>query len=161
LVVLLAGLDLHGGARVALEVADLLRSRVGPRPQLAGPHRVPERHEVRPAVAADRRHDRGSLLVEEGRQLAVRHADLVATAHAAASWAAASRTASRASAGSITAASPASLSTSLTSHATPAKLSSTISAPSASSCTTERSSRAQRARSGEIHTRARREAGTS
>src|SRR5579875_2946142 len=71
------------------------------------------------------------------------------------------RTAARASAGSSTAASPASLSTSRTSQSTPANGSSTITEPSDSSASTARSSRAHRARSGEISTRARREAGTS
>ncbi len=74
---------------------------------------------------------------------------------------AARRTASRASAGSSTTASPASFKVSRTSQSTPANPSSTITAPSESSATTERSSRAQRARSGEIQTRARLEAGTS
>src|SRR5664279_1729293 len=73
----------------------------------------------------------------------------------------ASRTASRASLGSSTAASPASLRISRTSQSTPAKLSSTTTAPSLRSSTTRRASRAQRARSGETHTRALRDACTS
>ncbi len=70
-------------------------------------------------------------------------------------------TALRASSGSRTAASPASLRISRTSQSTPAKLSSTTTEPSGHSSTTRRDSRAQRARSGEIQTRAVREAATS
>ena len=81
--------------------------------------------------------------------------------YAPASRSAASRTASRASSGSMTAASPASLRISLTSQSIPLKGNSTTIAPSASSATTGRSSRTQRDRSGEIHTRARWEASTS
>src|SRR4051794_6396656 len=50
----LAGLDLKRGARVALEVAHLLRFRVGPAPDLTFPHEVPERREVRPPARAAR-----------------------------------------------------------------------------------------------------------
>ena len=71
----------------------------------------------------------------------------------------ASSTASRASSGSRTTMSPAPLSTSRTSHEVPANGISMISAPSASSSTTVRSSRTQRARSGETQTRATRRVG--
>src|SRR3954452_13201628 len=110
------GLDLQRRARVALEVADLLRLRIGPRPDPAAPQHVPERHQVGEAVAPVRGAGDGLLLPEEGLHLLRGHLDLVAAAHGAAtsSRSAARSTASRASAGSRTAASPASLSTSLT-----------------------------------------------
>ena len=118
LVVVLAGLDRQRRARVALEVAHLLRRGVGPRPQLVVAHDVPQRHQVRPAVAADRRADHGALLVQERVELGVAHPDLLAAAHPM--RAAAASTAARASGGSSTAASPASLSTSRTSQSSPA-----------------------------------------
>ena len=83
LVVGVAGLDLQRAARVALEVADLLRLRVRPRPQLAVADHVPERHQMRPAVAAERGAGDHALVVEEGRDLLGRHRDLRPTAHAA------------------------------------------------------------------------------
>ena len=79
----LARLHLQRAARVALEVADLLRLRVRPRPQLAVADHVPERHQMRPAVAAERGAGDHALLVEEGRDLLRRHRDLRPTAHAA------------------------------------------------------------------------------
>ena len=48
------GLDLDRAARLALEVAHLLGLRVRPRPALAVADHVPERHQVRPAVARRR-----------------------------------------------------------------------------------------------------------
>src|SRR3954447_15647240 len=83
LVVVVAGLDLERGPRVALEVADLLGLRVGPGPDRAFARHVPERHEVRPAVAAERRAGDHALLGEEGGDLVVAHADLVPAAHGA------------------------------------------------------------------------------
>src|SRR4051794_30673741 len=81
LVVGLARLDLQRRAIVALEVAHLLRLRVGPGPELAGADDVPERHEVRPPVPpVGGAHD-DALLVEEGGQLLLGHPDLVAAAH--------------------------------------------------------------------------------
>src|SRR4051794_35918990 len=81
LVVALARLDLDRRPRVAFEVLDLLGGAVGPRPHLAAAHDVPERHEVRPAVAAGRGADDRALLVEEGEHLLVGHLDLFAAAH--------------------------------------------------------------------------------
>src|SRR3954447_12791687 len=77
-----AGLDLKRRARIALEVAHLLGLRVRPRPQAPVAHDVPERHEMRAAVAAVGRADDGALLVEEGQHLVLAHLDLVAAAHA-------------------------------------------------------------------------------
>src|SRR4051794_25816677 len=77
----LTGLDLQRAARVALEVADLLRLGVGPRPALAVTDDVPERHQMRPAVAADRRAGERPLLLEEGDDLRLGHRDLAALAH--------------------------------------------------------------------------------
>src|SRR6185312_16450579 len=76
LLVGLARLDLQRGARVALEVAHLLRGGVGPSPEpwrglargwLA--QHVPQRHQVRPAAWSDRRASDRALLGEETGRL--------------------------------------------------------------------------------------------
>src|SRR5213078_3542711 len=122
LLVALARLHLQRRARIALQVAHLLGLRIRPDPDGAAPHDVPERHQVREAVAAVGRADHGALLVEEGQRLLVGHGDLCAAVrHAlgASRPSAAASTAPRASAGSSTTASPASLSTSRTRYAVP------------------------------------------
>src|SRR3712207_8152755 len=55
--------------RSAFEVADLLGLAVRPRPQRPVADDVPEGHEVRPPVAAERRASHHALLVEEGEDL--------------------------------------------------------------------------------------------
>src|SRR4051794_29766761 len=159
LVVRVAGLDLQRAARVALEVAHLLRLRVRPRPALAVAQHVPERHQVGPAVAAGRGDGEHSPGIEERGHLRVAHGDRGAPVHAevAKSRSAAASTASRASCGSSTTASPASLSTSRTRKSVPLNVISTTIPPSSRSAITVRCSRAQRACSGEIRTRATRE----
>src|SRR5579871_214002 len=159
LLVGLPRLDQQRRPGVALEVAHLLRRGVGPDPDRAVAQHVPEGHHVRPSVAADRRAADDPLGGEERLELVVAHRDLGAAVQRI--RLAAASTASRASRGSSTAASPASFRTSRTSHSTPAKLSATAIAPSSHSPTTLRCSRAQRARSGDIHTRASRAAVTS
>src|SRR2546423_1156293 len=79
LVVLDAVLDLERRARVALEVPRLLRLRVGPTAQLRPLVDVPEGHQVRAAVRAERGAAHDHLLVEERLQLLLAHADLVAS----------------------------------------------------------------------------------
>src|SRR3954453_9396667 len=114
--VLETALDLERRPRVALEVAHLLRLRVRPGPDPPGAQHVPERHQVGAADAAVGGAGHRLLIREEGLGLLGANLDLVAAAHraGASSRSAALITASRASAGSRTAASPASLSTSLT-----------------------------------------------
>src|SRR5881396_775482 len=73
-----SGLDLDGGARVALEVPRLLRLPVGPGVERAAVAHVPERHEVRAPVGPDRRAGEHTLLVEEALELLLGHRDLVA-----------------------------------------------------------------------------------
>ena len=119
-----------------------------------------------------RRADHGPLLVEEREHLRVGHPDLVAPAHGRdPSRPVTPRRRSRTTAspdrvrGRRRARAPRRRrprrARARTSQSVPANGSSTTTAPSASSSATVRSSRAQRARSGENHTRAMRDAGTS
>jgi len=71
LVVLLAVLDLQRRARITLEVPGLLRLPVGPAAQLDAVDRVPERHQMRSPVRADRRAGDDAMLREELAQLVV------------------------------------------------------------------------------------------
>src|SRR4051794_25939735 len=68
-------LDLQRGPRVALEIAHLLTSCVGPGPDLRAPDYVPERHHLRPATETVARAGDGALLLEELEHLALVHAD--------------------------------------------------------------------------------------
>src|SRR6267142_4466552 len=74
-----SGLDLHGRARVALEVPDLLRLAVRPGQEREALAHVPERHEVGAPVRPDGRAGQHALLVEEARQLRLRHGDVAAS----------------------------------------------------------------------------------
>src|SRR5215813_13971678 len=70
-----AGLELERGARIALEVTDLLRLAVRPGQKRVALAEIPQRHQVRPPTGPDGRARQHALLVHEAMQLGVRHRD--------------------------------------------------------------------------------------
>ena len=163
------GLDLQRAARVALEVLDLLGLRVGPAHERrrrgttyqsgirCGQPRGPSVAQVTTRSSSRNARTSSSVIWIWSRRL-TRAEAIGISARARPRWrrrCAASRTASRASSGSSTAASPASLRTSRTSQSAPANGSSTMTAPSASSCDDACAPRAPSGRARARSTRAR------